>query len=234
MKRASSACVVALVLGASAARADVMAPGWKGVRLSIHVDAEIPKGKTLLLANTFRGADILEPGSTVPVEWHPLGGPMQFMVIDAKDAPKIEVARAALDRDPIKKVVAQGIVCGAPFQGVRTVPETSPTNEIRWTYRVTLADATCTATLLRTEQLDKGGRSVDDPADAAPAASVEPTAQIASAAPGPAPSPSSVPHQPKVGCGACTTGRAPDRGSAWAWVLGVMALGRTARRRARR
>jgi hypothetical protein len=54
---ASAGCVAAIVLGVSTASADILPPGSKSVRLSIHVDAEIPPGKTLVLAHTFRGAD---------------------------------------------------------------------------------------------------------------------------------------------------------------------------------
>ena len=72
MNRASIAGVMVLSLVASAARADVLPPGYTGVRLSIHVDAEIPKGKALVLANTFRGAD-RPPARRDPrrSEWHP-------------------------------------------------------------------------------------------------------------------------------------------------------------------
>jgi hypothetical protein len=234
MNRVSVACVAALVLGASAAHADVLPPGVKGVRLSIHVDAEIPRDRALVLANTFRGADVLEPGSTAPVEWHPLGGAMQLMVIDARDVPKLTTARAALDRAPIKSITARGVACGAPFEGVRTVPETSPTSEIRWIYRVGLAGATCTAELLRTEEIAKA----DEQADAASATRAPPVSSAARVdedadAASVTILPPSRATPPKGGCGACATGSGGDRGAAWAWLLGGVVFGRLARRTAR-
>jgi hypothetical protein len=237
MRCAPAVCVAVIVLGVSAARADILPPGAKSVRLSIHVDAAIPPGKALVLAHTFRGADVLKPGATAPVEWHPLGGPMQLVVIDAGDVRALEAARAALERDPIEKITARGLPCGAPFSGVRTVPDTSSTSEIRWTYRVGLANGTCTAALLRTERLDDHGKLVGEGPDDAPGAPGAPPAPVeepaASAAPSPAPSPSSVPP-PSRGCGACAVGGEGPLGAAWAWCLGAAAIGGARARRARR
>jgi hypothetical protein len=229
-----------LVLWATAVHADIVPRGYQSVRSSIRVEAEVPAGKALVLANTFRGADVLQPGATAPVAWHPLHGPMRLVLVDAKDVPALAAARTPQSREQATKITDRGISCGEPFQGVRTVPATSPVREIRWIYRVAAAGGTCQATLLLTEELDDAGRPVSGadaaaPADgAASADSPASTGQPASTAPpgSASPSPAAAPP-PKSGCGACTVGRDGDRGGAWGWIVGAAALG-VARRRGHR
>jgi hypothetical protein len=153
----------------SSARADMLGPGEKSVSLSIRVDATVPAGKTLVLANSFRGADIIKPGEVQKVEWHPLGGAMQLRMIDSKDIARIEAARANLERDKVLPIVNAGPACGEAFPGVRTLPESSPADEVRWTFRAKITGKRCEATLASTEYFDKDGKAVD-PAATAPTA----------------------------------------------------------------
>ncbi|MCB9705246.1 MAG: hypothetical protein H6711_25450 [Myxococcales bacterium] len=152
-----------LALVAIEARADLLPEGYKGVKLSIKVDAEVPTGKSLVLANTFRGADLLEAGKVSEVEWHPLGGDMRLYLLAADAAAKIGPLREGLERDPIKAIVAAGIGCGDAFPGVRVIPESSPAVEVRWTYRVSVDGDACKAEQVSMAYLDAGGASVVGP-----------------------------------------------------------------------
>src|SRR5690606_9454463 len=100
-------------------------------------DAEVPAGKALILANTFRGADVITPGEVQKVEWHPLGGQMQLRLVDAADTATLLAAREDLDRDTIRPIADKAAKCGDEIEGVRTVPEDEPYDEVRWSYRVT-------------------------------------------------------------------------------------------------
>lgn len=219
--------LLGLTTTAGMARADVLPDGEKGVRLSIAVEAAVPEGKALILANTFRGADVLKPGEVAKVEWHPLGGEMQIKLIDAADVPAILTAREALDRDTIRPMAERGKACAPPFPGVRTVPETEPYDEIRWHYRVAFSGSGCTAELLRTEQL-AAAKDPDEPPP--PPAEPLPEAPEPPAAPPPAAAatpPAAPPAKASGGCG-CSTGENPGAG-----LLGLALLGLVGGRRRR-
>jgi MYXO-CTERM domain-containing protein len=160
-----TAALATLLFVPFVARADMLPEGYKGVKLSIHVDATVPAGKALILDHTFRGADVIVPGTTQQVEWHPLGGPMQLRLIPADKTKTIETARTNLDRDAVRPIADAGAVCHEPFQGVRTIPDTSPAEEVRWTYRVTVDGDKCTAELVHQQYLSKTGEVVEKPAD---------------------------------------------------------------------
>lgn len=160
--------VLAALLIGTTARADMLPDGYKGVKLSIEVEATVPAGKRLVLANTFEGADVLTPGAPAQVGWHPLGGAMQLELVDASKLTKLEEARENLDREAIKPMLAGAVKCGEPFQGVRTIPESSPASEVRWRYKVEVDGARCDATLVRTEYLDEAGKVVDPDFEAQP------------------------------------------------------------------
>lgn len=150
-------------LVATTARADMIGPGLKSVKLSIQVDATVPDGKALILANTFRGADLVVPNTVTPVEWHPLGGDLQIRLLARSEADKIPPLRDKLDRNSVAPIAAKGVVCGPAFAGVRTISDTSPAAEVRWTYRATVTGDTCSAELVRTDYLDKDGKVVPAP-----------------------------------------------------------------------
>mgnify|MGYP000116600957 CR=1 FL=1 len=154
-----------LFLSSTAAHADMLALGEKGVKLSIQVDAAVPAGKALILANTFRGADVIPANTATTVEWHPLGGDLQIKLVASADADKLAPLRENLDRDAIKPISAKGIACGAPFPGIRTISETNPAEEVRWTYRATITGNKCSSELVKTEYLDAAGKPVAAPAN---------------------------------------------------------------------
>lgn len=158
-----AALMMLVCLGATAVRADMLGPGEKGVKLSIQVDATVPAGKTLILANTFRGADVLAANAVTPIEWHPLGGDLQIKLVATAEADRLAPLRDNLDRDAIKPIAAKALACGAPFPGVRTISDRSPADEVRWTYRATITGATCSAELVKTEYLDAAGKPVTAP-----------------------------------------------------------------------
>lgn len=159
------ATLATVLLVPLAVRADILPDGYKSVKLSIHVDAAVPAGKALILDRTFRGADVIVPGTTQQVEWHPLGGPMQLRLIAADKTGAIEEARGKLDRDAVRPIADAGAVCHEPFEGVRTIPDTSPASEVRWTYRVTVDGDKCTAELVHQQYLTQAGEVVPAPAD---------------------------------------------------------------------
>lgn len=231
-----TAVLATLLLLPLTARADILPPGEKGVKLSIHVDATVPAGKALILDHTFRGADIITPGATQEVEWHPLGGPMQLRLIPADQTRAIEDARANLDRDKVRPIADKGVVCHEPFQGVRTIPEASPAEEVRWTYRVSFDGDKCTAELVHQQYL-KGTEVVPAPTD--PNAIPPPTPPATTTPPAPttpptktdAPAPTKAAEAPApakaAGCGCDVDGRAPGLAGL---ALLVLALRRRPRR----
>jgi len=227
-------------LVAGAARADMLGEGEKGVKLSIHVDAKVPAGKLLIVANTFRGADIVRPGEDQEIEWHPLRGAMQLKLIAADKGPKLTELRERLDSQEAQKLVAAGIACAPPFDGVRTISDTLVAEEIRWSFEVSFAGAGCKAKLLRTDYLDKARVVVDAratlptaadmPDVLAPPAPVVPKPTTPATAPVPAPvtAPASTPATPAkppasapATSGGCAVGT--DGGSG-VRSLGVLAL----------
>lgn len=184
------ALVASILLVASAAQADVIPSGQKGVRLSIRVDAEpAPAGKVLVLAHTWRGADRVEPGKVMPVDWHPMIGGLQFVLVDAAAAKQLD-ALTARDRDKANALTDAGLKCGGAFSGVRTIEESSKADEIRWYYRVTFTPEGCDAKRVRSEQLAEDGTLVSSEGEAPP-------------------------RRPRGGCGACGMAResAPPLGS---------------------
>jgi hypothetical protein len=211
---------IALLLAGSA-RADMLPEGEKGVALSIRVDAEVPAGKALVLINTFRGADIIKPNEVQKVEWHPLAGAMQLRVIDKTKAAAIEAARENLDRDKVQPLIKSAIACGETFQGIRTIAETSPAEEVRWNFRVSIAGRHCNATLASTEYFDKAGKVVDPKATAPtaedmrepipppkpPGAPADPPPPVAAPPPA-APAPPAPPAKPAApaNTGGCSVG----------------------------
>lgn len=214
--------LAALTLLASAgARADILPPGEKAVKLSIRVDGEIAAGKALVLDHTFRGADVIPTGKVVPVEWHPMGGPMRLVLLDTDAATKIEKARETMERDTIKGLTSAATPCSEPFQGVRTVPSTSEAAEVRWTFTVKVEGTSCTGTLVRTEQLTKDGTVVSATPSSAPTAPVVPAVSKTSA---PTSSPAAPPSPPasKSGCSIGANGDAEGGGFALL-VLGAIA-----------
>lgn len=154
---------LAVLLLPLAARADILPDGHKGVALSIRVDAQVPSGKALVLANTFEGGTLIVPGTDQKVSWHPLGGEMQLRLVAAGDGDKIKTAGADLDRDKIKPLLDAAAVCAPPFAGVRTIVDTSPAVEVRWTWRATIDGDKCSAELVKQEYLDATGKAVPAP-----------------------------------------------------------------------
>jgi hypothetical protein len=236
--RIPSIVALGVFLAAGAARADMLGPGEKGVKLSIHVDAAVPAGKLLIVANTFRGADIVKPGEDQEVEWHPLRGAMQLKLIAADQGPKLTELRERLDSEEAQKLVAAGVACAPPFDGIRTISDTLVATEIRWSFAVSFAGAGCTAKLLRTEYLDET-RAVVDPkatlptaADMpdilAPPAPPFPTPTTTTPAPVPVPvtapaSTPATPASPPASSGACSV--AGEGGGASGGLVALVLLG---------
>jgi MYXO-CTERM domain-containing protein len=225
MKRVCTGVLAAASLLAGAARADVLAEGQKGVRLSIQVQADVPPGKKLILAHTFRVLDVLQPDAPARVEWHPFGGAMQIMSVPAAsiDA-KVEEQRQNQERGALEKIVAAGQPCHEPFKGYRSVPLEALADEIRWVYRVAFSGEICTATLLRMELYDKEGKAVDATGlRDLPAVPIGTHAAPASDA--------AAPPATKGVCG-CEVGPGAAAGSAWAgtWAA-LLGLALAARRR---
>src|SRR5690606_3436391 len=167
------AVVLAAMLTPTASRADILPDGHKGLELSLHVDAEVPAGKALVLANTFEGGVVVAPGSDQSISWHPMGGPMQLRLIDAAQADAITAAAADLDRDRSRPILDAAAVCHPPFPGVRTIVDSSPAVQLRWTFRAAITGDTCSAELVKEEYLDEAGKAVP-----APSASGEPSGPV--------------------------------------------------------
>lgn len=226
--------ILAVCLLPAFARADVIPDGYKSVKLAIHVDAEVPAGKVLVLANTFRGADVITPGQDQPIEWHPLGGDMELRLVPADKVPAITAARDTLDRDAIKPIVAAGVKCSDPIAGVRTIADTSNAETVRWTLRAAITGDTCSSTLVRQEYLSAAGEVVPAPTDPSAIPPPTPPAPTKAADPAPtkaaAPAPAIPPAAPPAatGCGGCDLG---DTGGPSLALLGLAALLRRRRTR---
>ena len=231
--------LAALTLASFDARADMLPPNHKGVKLSVKVEtsAEVPASKTLILANTFEGADVIRPGEVLRVSWHPLGGDMQLRLIDAATVAKIEQLRAELDRDAITRLVDPSPACGDAFPGVRTISEQSSAEEVRWTIGVTIEGEACSAKILRMDYLNAAGEQVSTPPGAPPGTPPEPKADPTASAAPPAeavddapPAPATTPpprsSDDKAGCG-CRA----DEGEAAGLGLLALILGALSRRR---
>ncbi|WP_434418043.1 MYXO-CTERM sorting domain-containing protein [Nannocystis pusilla] len=188
------AAALAVLLFPLAARADLLPDGHKGVELSIRVDAQVPSGKALVLANTFEGGTVIVPGTDQKIGWHPLGGEMQLRLVAAGEVDKIKTAGADLDRDKIKPLLAAAAVCAPPFAGVRTIVDTSPAVEVRWTWRATIDGNKCSAELVKQEYLDATGKVVPAPGPAEPPKPINaPLADAPSPTAPPAPAPAPAP-----------------------------------------
>jgi MYXO-CTERM domain-containing protein len=237
MRRRSICAFLAIALLAGSAQADLVPDGYKGVDLSIRVDAEVPAGKALILAHTFRAIDAIKPGVVAPVEWHPSAGKMVLMVVPAASlSDKVEEQRKALDREPLQQIEKSGKPCHEGFDGVRTVPISAPANEVRWNYKVIFADEGCTATLTRMEFFDKSGKAVDGTdvpgvpsAAAAPARTATAAANAAPSAAGTATGAPAAPASDptaqvqKGGCG-CEMGPGTSQEGALAGLLSAFGL----------
>ncbi|SFF17941.1 Myxococcales GC_trans_RRR domain-containing protein [Nannocystis exedens] len=194
---------LAVLLLPLAARADMLPDGHKGVELSVRVEAQVPSGKALVLANTFEGGTLIVPGTDQKISWHPLGGEMQLRLVGAGEGDAIKAAGADLDRDKIKKLLAAGVECAPPFAGVRTIVDTSPAEQVRWTYRATIDGNKCSAELVKQEYLDATGKAVPAPSPSGPpkpigAPLADPPKPADAPAPAPTPPPAPAPAPVKA------------------------------------
>jgi hypothetical protein len=217
---------LAVLLAPAAAHADMIGPGEKGVKHSIKVEAAVPAGKALVLANTFQGADPVTPGTVQEFGHHPMiGGDPELVLLDAAEAAKIPPLREGLDRDRIKPIVDRGTRCGAAFKPPRTISDKLAAVELRWSFRVDFAGG-CKATQTAYEGIDGAGAVV------APEQAALPSPLDVQTAP---PQPTKVAPETKVEAkaeakpaektGMCSVG-APAPGLA---LLGLLALRRRRR-----
>jgi MYXO-CTERM domain-containing protein len=244
MSRRSAAAFLSLALFAGAARADLLPDGYKPVKLSIRVDADVPAGKALILAHTFRAIDVIKPGAAAEVEWHPAGGKMVIMSVPASNlTSKVEEQRKALEREPLKEIERSGKPCHDGFDGIRTVPIAAPADHVRWNYKVTFSGDTCTATLVKMEFFDVNGKPVEGtdvpniPSGAPMAAPPPATATSAATSPSAAPSGTAAApppgEAPKGACG-CEVGPGAAPGATAAGLAAALGLLFAARRRRNR
>lgn len=211
-----SLVLLAVLLAPLTARADVLPDGHRAVKLTLKVDADVPAGKALVLANTFEGATVVTPGAVQDIQWHPLHGDMQLRLVSADSTEAIKAAAANLDRDKIKPLVDAGAACGAAFAGERTIEDSSPAVEVRWNFRATITGDTCGAELVKREFLDAGGKAV-----AAPGAPAQPGPTSAPLADPPKPAPATpTPAEP-----AAAPNKAAEKSSSMCQIGGDSAPG---------
>lgn len=143
------------------AYADLLPEGAKSVKLAIRVDGDVPAGQTIVLGHTFRGLDVIKPGATAPVEWHPLGGDLQLAAVASSAImANVEQLRQDLQRNELFAVLKQGKPCHPEFAGIRTVPRSAPADMVQWNFRVSFENGNCTAMLTSMQFFDKAGAEV--------------------------------------------------------------------------
>ena len=224
-------------LFSAAASADLIPDGFRSVKLSIQVDAEVPKGRVLVLANTFRGASVLPVGKVEKVSWHPMAGEMRVVSLAESDAQELtKAAGPRIEPEKLKQILAKGKDCSDPFPGVRTVPKTNPAHEVRWRFRISFKGNACQADEFATQYLSKEGKVVGSGSDNTekPTKPISPPPAAESKTPAktqPAPPPPAPAQPKKSGCGSCHVGApapAPLSGLAMIGLVGF-ALGRRKR-----
>ncbi len=199
-------------LFSTTASADLIPDGFRSVKLSIQVDAEVPKGRVLVLANTFRGANVLPVGKVEKVSWHPMAGEMRVVSLAESDAQELtKAAGPRIEPAILKQILAKGKACSDPFPGVRTVPKTNPAHEVRWRFRISFKGDSCQADEFATQYLSKDGQIVGSGSDNTekPTKPTAPKPVVASkqpATPPAAPTTAPTPQPKKSGCGSCQVG----------------------------
>jgi hypothetical protein len=143
---------VAVVLLPAVARADIMPYGAKSLTMTAIFEGKVPRGKAVVVSNTWDGVTPLVPGVVSGrLAWHPFDGRMRLRLVDAEEV-----------REPTKRGgrKPRGVVCGEPFDGYRLAPETSPADEVRFVFKVVVKGEECEGTLVRTDFLDRKGERV--------------------------------------------------------------------------
>lgn len=158
---------VAVVLLPMVARADIVPYGAKSLRMTAIFEGRVPRGKAVVVGNTWDGVTPLERGVVSGrLAWHPFDGRMRLRLVDAEEV-----------REPTKRggPRPRGVACGEPFDGYRLVPETTPAVEVRFVFEVKINGEECEGTLVRTDFLDEKGErvtpgdlSIDDLPDGPP------------------------------------------------------------------
>jgi hypothetical protein len=171
--RVSVGSRAALALHPLRALADLIPDGYDPVKLSLLVTGQIPPGTALLVANTMSGAEPLTLDTATRVRWHPLNGPLSIALIDATKLAAVKAAKSIDDRNSNLAVARSGVSCTTPFDGVRTLPSSSPAREVRFVFAVRASDGSCTATQTRVDHLASDGTLVQTfPAEAPSATNV--------------------------------------------------------------
>ncbi|MEZ4220426.1 MAG: MYXO-CTERM sorting domain-containing protein [Polyangiaceae bacterium] len=232
---------MASALCASTASADLIPSGFKSVKLSIQVEAQVPEGRALLLANTFQGASVITGSEVQSVDWHPMAGDMRLISVSAADAEEVKkLSSPGANREKLKAIFARAQNCSEPIQGVRTLPESNPADEVRWRFRVSFKGASCQTDESATLYLNKEGKIVGTAikngarAESPVAPNADTPAPVASspspATPTSAPPPAAPPA--KSGCGSCVVGSASGpAGADWTAIAAAAALALLRRRR---
>lgn len=221
MRKALAFVPFALVtLSNNVAHADLVADDEKFVRLSIRVDGEVPAGQTVVLGHTFRGMDVIKPGTAAFVEWHPSAGLMQLAVVPSSAVgANIEQLRQDLKRKEVDEIFQQAKPCHDGFDAFRTIPRSAATDVIQWNYRVTFSGEKCTASLVSMQFFDKSGKEVEPrdvprlprgvlvgPPGSASPLPPSPAESAKSAAPAATPTSTPEPAQPPKGSCGCRIG----------------------------
>lgn len=212
MKQNFSFALVGALLISGVAHADIIADGYKPVKLTISVEAEVPAGQALILAHTFRGLDMVESRRVAEVEWHPMGGPMRLMALPVSAVnPKVEELRKDRDSKALQPMIASAKPCHEPFEGVRVIPDKSPADEVRWHYKVTFSGESCTAVLTGMSFYNKKGDRVDGTGvPGVPSNMVAATAPTGSPSPAASAAPSAAPSALPTSTAAATAAPTSD------------------------
>ena len=154
--------LAALLDAAMPARADMLFGNAKKVGLSIHVDAEPPPGRAVVLLGTLTRAETIPVGvpHSFNYYWKNHEPGLELYLLPAARLPELAEFKRWNNEDEIHALLRGAIACGSPFMAERVLSGSSPAVEVRYRYRLHTADGACEAEFLSIDHLDASGTLV--------------------------------------------------------------------------
>lgn len=154
--------LAALLLAAMPARADMLFGNAKKAKLSIHVDAELPPDRAVVLLGTTARAETIPVGVAHSFYYYWKNGnpALELYLLPTAELPKLAEYKRWNNEREIYALLRSNTACGSPFEAERVLTGTSPAVELRYRYRLDTADGGCKAEFLALDHLDAAGALV--------------------------------------------------------------------------